>query len=134
MMIVEQLDRRRHHLENVRAERVAPDETVTVILLSLSCLLSLYCPAYCHLLSSTFAIVIMVNPCQPFPPAVTISKYYGKLVTLRHPMVKPYPSKSRKRCNQRVGVTSVHYMYGPPPKRVILVTVHDDDDGLYMSL
>ena len=29
---------------------------------------------YCHLLSSTAAIVIMVNPYQPFLPAVTISK------------------------------------------------------------
>ena len=29
---------------------------------------------YCHLLSSTAAIVIMVKPYQPFLPAVTISK------------------------------------------------------------
>ena len=53
---------------------LAIDETVTVMLLSLSCLLSLYYHAYCHLLSSTVATVIMVKPYQPFLPAVTISK------------------------------------------------------------
>ena len=57
-----------------RHPAVAIGETVTVMLLSLSCLLSRYCHATVMLLSSTAAIVIMVNPYQPFLPAVTISK------------------------------------------------------------
>ena len=58
---------------------LAPDETVAVILLSLSCLLSLHCPAYCHLLPSTAIYCRYCHYCKPLP-AVSTGRHYFKII------------------------------------------------------
>ena len=50
---------------------------------------------------------------RPFPPATTLAQRYGKMLPLRNPMVKAYPSSIQKRCKHCVGPTSVHH-HSPP--------------------
>ena len=103
---------------------LAIGETVTVMLLSLSCLLSLYCHAYCHLLSSTAAIVIMVNPYQPFLPAVHFACHFARFFR-KNPASHFEGILSRATSSRRhVAATSRLHRCDTPEGRVMRVCLY----------